>query len=251
MKISAVIITYNEARNIGRCLDSLSGLADEVVVLDSFSTDETEQICRSKGALFMQRAFAGFGRQKNLALDAATHDWVLSLDADEALGEALRASLFQLKSQPGLPSADAFSMNRLTNYCGQWIRHCGWYPDRKLRFFNRSKARWSEAEVHEKVELTTVSTTAHLRGDLLHYSYYTVEEHYTRARKYAHLGAKTALAQGKRAGWWKLAFSPLFKFLRNYILKLGFLDGRAGLTICWISALETYWKYKELNSLKG
>jgi glycosyltransferase involved in cell wall biosynthesis len=246
--LSAVIITYNEARNIGRCLDSLAGVADEIVVVDSFSTDTTEQICREKGARFLQYPFQGHIEQKNYALGQARCDWVLSLDADEALSDALRNSILTVKAQ-GL-SLDGYSMNRLTNYCGQWIHHSDWYPDRKLRLFDRRKGRWGGTNPHDKVIMTDGARTEKLDGDLLHYSYYTEEEHWARARKYAHIAAAAMLRQGRRSAWWRLVFSPALKFFRNYFIKLGFLDGRPGFRICYIAAVETYWKYRELARIQ-
>ena len=247
MPLSAVIITYNEARNIGRCLDSLAGVADEIVVVDSFSTDETEQICRDRGVRFVQHAFEGHIEQKNWALEQAAHAQVLSLDADEALSEPLRRSILAaLEHWP----ADGFTMNRLTNYCGRWIRHSGWYPDRKLRLFDRRKGRWGGTNPHDKVLIEADAAVGHLEGDLLHYSYYSVEEHVERARHYADIAARAMHRAGKRAGMASLVLRPLAKFIRNYLLKRGFLDGRAGLTICRIAALETFWKYRNLRRLR-
>ena len=248
IKLSAVIITFNEERNIGRCLDALAGVVDEVVIVDSFSTDKTEEICRAKGARFLQNRFEGFGAQKNWALMQASYPCVLSLDADEALSEELRNSILLVKNNW---QHDGYTMNRLTNYCGQWIRHSGWYPDRKLRLFDRRKGRWGDDAVHEKVIMEAGSTTGHLEGDLLHYSYYNVDEHIERVRKYADLSARAMFAQGKRTTWLKVIFSPVFKFLRNYVLKLGVLDGAAGWTICKIAAYETYLKYRTLLRLRS
>jgi len=247
MQISAVIITFNEERNIGRCLDSLTGVADEVVVVDSFSTDRTAQICREKGARFIQHAFDGHIEQKNFALSQAQFPHVLSLDADEALSDTLRQSILTVKTQW---NCEAYAMNRLTNYCGQWIWHSGWYPDRKVRLFDRRLGHWGGLNPHDKVEMDPGSTVGFLSGDLLHYSYYTVEEHYTRARKYAEIAVKAMQTRGKRGSWFRVLFSPAFKFIRNYLFRLGFLDGRAGWTICRIAALETYWKYRDLIRLK-
>jgi hypothetical protein len=171
---------------------------------------------------------------------------VLSLDADEALSEILRQSILDVKTS-GDP-ADGCHMNRLTNYCGRWIHHSGWYPDRKLRLFDRTKGCWGGLNPHDKVVMTAGSREAFLDGDLLHYSYYTVEEHYQRARKYADIAAKAMFDAGKKSSLVQLVFSPVAKFIRNYCVKLGFLDGKAGLTIAWISALETYWKY--LNRMR-
>jgi glycosyltransferase involved in cell wall biosynthesis len=246
--LSAVIITYNEARNIERCLASLHGVADEIVVLDSFSTDQTPEICRNWPRVrFLQHAFEGHIEQKNRALAAATHDWVLSLDADEALSDTLRDAILALGGSLG--SAQGYTMNRLTNYCGQWIRHSGWYPDRKLRLFDRRLGHWGGTNPHDRVEMQPGTAVRQLRGDLLHYSYYSVSEHYARARKYADIAAAAMQRQGKRGRTWQLWLSPVAKFLRNYCLKLGFLDGRAGWTICRIAALETYWKYQKLRAL--
>jgi glycosyltransferase involved in cell wall biosynthesis len=247
MDISVVVITYNEERNIGRCLASVEGIADEIIVLDSFSTDATPDLCRQYGARFFQHAFDGHIEQKNRALTFATHDWVLSLDADEALDETLRATILAQKQHPA--THDGYSMNRLTNYCGQWVRHSGWYPDRKLRLFDRRKAQWGGQNPHDKIIMDNSATTAHLKGDLLHYSYYTEQEHTERARKYARIAAQAMHARGKRASNLQVVFSPLAKFLRNYVLKLGFLDGRVGFRICWVMAWETYLKYGYLRRM--
>ncbi|MEI6408759.1 MAG: glycosyltransferase family 2 protein [Bacteroidota bacterium] len=244
IQISAVIITYNEEHNIGRCLDSLTGIVDDVVVVDSFSTDRTEGICVEKGARFIKHAFEGHIEQKNWALSQAIYPVVICLDADEALSERLRASVLDAKMNWAYTG---YSMNRLTNYCGRWIRHSGWYPDRKLRLFDRRKGRWGGTNPHDKVELDLESNEGFLQGDLLHYSYYTVEEHFERARKYAYIAAQAKQSEGKRGWWMQVVFSPLAKFIRNYIIKFGFLDGREGLMIAYISALETYWKYKGLK----
>ncbi len=247
MQCSAVIITYNEARNIGRCLDSLKGVADEIVVVDSFSTDETEAICRASNVRFFQRVFDGYAQQKNWALEQASHDFVLSLDADEALSEELRASIFSVKKDR---KHSAYALNRRTNYCGQWIHHSGWYPDRKVRLFDRKNAQWGGPAVHERLILAEPARIGFLNGDLLHYSYYTVAEHYERSKKYANIAAQAMHAKGKSGSWLNLVINPVFKFIRNYLLRRGFLDGWAGWTICRIAALETYGKYRKLLQLK-
>lgn len=246
--LSAAIITFNEERNIGRCLDSLAGVVDEVVVVDSFSTDETVAICRAKGARVVQHPFAGHIEQKNFALEQTLHPQVLSLDADEALSAELRRSILAAKADWRF---DGYRMNRRTNYCGQWIRYSGWYPDRKLRLFDRRLGHWGGTNPHDKVELNQGCTSALLEGDLLHYSHYTVEEHFSRARKYAQIGAQAMHTRGKKAHWWNLLVNPALKWVRNYLLRRGFLDGRAGWTICRIAALETFWKYKYLRDLPG
>lgn len=247
IQLSAVIITYNEERNIARCLDSLAGIADEVVIVDSFSTDRTEEICRQYADVrFLQHPFGGHIEQKNYALQQATFPYVLALDADEALSVTLKKSILQAKKNW---QYDGCTMNRLTNYCGQWIHHSGWYPDQKLRLWRKEKGKWGGTNPHDKVGMVVGSTTAHLSGDLLHYSYYTVQEHLERAEKYAVIAAEAMRQQGKGATWLNVIFSPILKFLRNYVLKGGFRDGELGYTICRISALETYWKYKILRRL--
>lgn len=248
IQLSAIIITYNEERNIGRCLDSLAGIVDEIVVLDSFSTDHTAEICQAnKGVKFVQHAFDGHIEQKNRALTLASYPYVLCLDADEALSDPLRQSVLAAKNNW---SADGYTMNRLTNYCGQWIHHSGWYPDRKLRLFDSRQGVWGGTNPHDKVILKSEATAIHLSGDLLHYSYYTIQEHRARARKYAIIAAQALHAKGKKGTLGQVIFSPAFKFLRNYILKAGFLDGRMGWVICKITAWETYLKYRTLRALR-
>lgn len=240
VQLSVVIITFNEARNIGRCIDSVQAIADEIVVVDSFSKDETEAICQKKGVRFIQHAFEGHIEQKNWALQQATFPYILSLDADEALSPEL-ADNIRITKQSW--KYDGYCMNRRTNYCGKWIRHSGWYPDRKLRLFDRRKGHWGGFNPHDRVEMNPKTAPKWLKGDLLHYSYYSVDEHYARARKYAQIAAQARRNAGKHNFWLHALLNPPAKFLRNYLIKFGFLDGKAGLTIAWISALETYWKY--------
>jgi glycosyltransferase involved in cell wall biosynthesis len=245
--ISATIITFNEERNIQRCLESLLGIVDEIIVIDSFSSDKTQEICAKYGVTFIQNAFKGHIEQKNFAIAQTNFDWVLSLDADEALSNELRQSILQVKKQADF---SAYSMNRLTNYAGKWIYHCGWYPDRKLRLFDKKTAKWGGVNPHDKIELTTNTPKLHLKGDLLHYSYYSVEEHFEKSKKYAQIAAKSLFQKGKRSSLFLIVFSPIFKFLRDYFFKLGFLDGILGFKICYISALVNFWKYKTLYNLR-
>jgi glycosyltransferase involved in cell wall biosynthesis len=229
-------------------LESLKGVADEIVVLDSFSTDKTPEICAAFGVRFFQHAFDGHIEQKNRALTLASFDIVLSLDADEALDDNLKNAIQQC-TQNWL--ADGYTMNRLTNYCGQWIHYSGWYPDKKLRLFDRTKAQWGGLNPHDKIMMTDQARIEHLEGDLLHYSYYSVEEHRERSHKYAFIGAQAMLNAGEKGYYYQLIINPLSKFVRNYILKRGFMDGKAGWTICTITALETFWKYRYLLRLQS
>lgn len=244
MKISAVIITFNEERNIGRCLQSLEGVADEIVVVDSGSTDRTEQICREAKVRLIHQAWLGYAEQKNLGNSIAENDWILSLDADEALSEELRNSLLAWKRNPD--TNFVYFVNRLTNYCGHWVRHCGWYPDQKIRFWNKKQGKW-EGLIHENIAIQMPQK--HLKGDILHYSYYTIHDHLKQLNHFTELMAQEAIEKGKKGSLLKIVFSPLVKFLKSYFLQLGFLDGYYGLVICLISAQATFIKYVKIKEL--
>lgn len=248
MELSVVIITKNEERNIGRCLASVKGIADDVVVLDSFSTDRTEAIAKEHGARFLQHAFDGHIEQKNRAITHAKHPWVLSLDADEALDERLARSINEVMAAP---TADGYTMNRLTNYCGGWIRHGGWYPDTKLRLWDSRKGRWTGINPHDRYELDAGARIAHLSGDILHYSYNSIDDHYRQVEYFTTIAAKAYLDLGKGAPLLKRLFSPVAKFIGDYLLRLGFLDGGRGFTIARISAYATWLKYRKLRALRA
>lgn len=246
--ISATVITFNEERNIGRCLESLAGVADEIIVVDSFSTDRTEEICARHGVRFFKHPFAGYTDQKNIAIEKASNRWILSLDADEALSEELKESILKVKESP---EADAYEFNRLTNYCGKWIRHGSWYPDRKVRLIDRSKGKWTGGSLHEQLLPDPNAKLKHLPGDLLHYSYYSIEDHISQVNKFTTIGARNAFEKGKKPGWFDFLIKPLFKFVRDYIFKGGFRDGYYGFVIARISAHATYLKYAKLKELTG
>lgn len=246
-QISVVIITYNEEKNIARCLDSVKDVADEIVVLDSFSTDNTQAICESKGVSFYQHKFDGHIQQKNRAITYAKHPHILSLDADEALDDTLKKSILEVKNNW---SKDGYYMNRLTNYCGHWVRHCNWYPDAKLRLWDSRKGEWTGINPHDKYELKAGDkNTGHLKGDILHYSYYSVDDHYKQVEYFTNIASKAFFEAGKKASLYKLLVNPIAKFIDHYILHLGFLDGKAGYSISKISAYATYLKYKKLRNL--
>ena len=246
VRISAVIITFNEERNIVRCLESLIGIADEIVVVDSFSKDNTEEICKSFGVKFVQHIFDGHIEQKNWAITQATFPHILSLDADEALDETLKSSILKIKENW---NHDGYSMNRLTNYCGKWIRHCGWYPDAKMRLWDSRKGEWGGDNPHDKYELVEGSSTKHIEGDILHYSYYSLEDHYRQVTYFTDILSKSQFKKGKKAPFIVLIFSPIVKFIKDYFIKKGFLDGKEGFTICRISAYATFLKYKKIRIL--
>jgi glycosyltransferase involved in cell wall biosynthesis len=247
IKLSVVIITFNEEKNIARCLDSVKTIADEIVVLDSFSKDKTEEICKTYGVQFFQHAFDGHIQQKNRAITYATSPFILSLDADEALDETLIRSVIEAKKSWKF---DGYSMNRLNYYCGKWLKHGGWYPDKKLRLWDSRKGEWGGVNPHDKYELfDKAAPTGHLKGNILHYSYYAVEEHYKQAEYFTTIAANALFKSGKKAGFVKTWISPAVRFIRDYIVKLGFLDGRYGYIACKIMAYSTYLKYKKLNQL--
>lgn len=245
--ISAVIITFNEERNIERCLKSLQGIVDEIVVVDSFSKDRTKEICEQYGVKFVEHHFDGHIEQKNWAITQATYPHVLSLDADEALDEILQQEILRVKANW---QADGYSMNRLTNYCGKWVHHCGWYPDTKLRLWDSRKGAWGGDNPHDKYELFDGDkNTQQLKGDILHYSYYTRADHYKQVEYFTTILANAQFKRGKKAPLFVLFFSPIVKFIKDYFIKLGFLDGHTGFTICRISAFATYLKYQKLRAL--
>jgi glycosyltransferase involved in cell wall biosynthesis len=249
VKLSAVIITFNEEKNIARCLQSLKDVADEIVVLDSFSADKTEEICKQYGAKFFQHKFDGHIQQKNRAITFASNKYVLSLDADEALSDELKKSIAAVKNNW---QHDGYYMNRLTNYCGQWIKHCGWYPDTKLRLWDSTKGSWGGVNPHDKYLMRDdKSNTGKLKGDLLHYSYYSIDEHIKQSGYFATIAAKAMYAEGKRANFFNLNINPAVKFIKCYFLKLGFLDGYFGFVICKITAQSTRDKYRKLKNLQS
>jgi glycosyltransferase involved in cell wall biosynthesis len=244
--LSVVIITFNEERNIGRCLESVRGVADEIVVVDSYSTDRTEEICRNYGARFIRHPFEGHIQQKNFALSQATHPCVLSLDADEALSPELKKSVLAARSGW---DADAYEMNRLTNYCGHWIRHTDWYPDPKIRLFDKRKASWGGANPHDRVELAPEASQKHIGGDILHYSYHSISQHLQQLNYFTDIGAQVAFEKGKKAPLPVMLLSPVTKFIKSYIIRRGFLDGYYGFLVCAISAFASFIKYVKLREL--
>ncbi len=248
--ISVVIITFNEERNIERCIESVKSVADEIIVIDSFSTDRTKEICENLQVRFVSHPWEGYSGSKNKGNSLAKYDWILSLDADEALSETLIQSIQEWK-QNSINKPAKF--NRLTNYCGKWVKNGGWYPDAKIRLFDRSNTCW-EGGIHEILKFNFEKEIFHLKGDCLHYSYYTVEQHYNQTEKFTSIQSKELFELGKKSPLYKLIFSPVIKFIRDYFIKLGFLDGKVGFTIARISAYATFLKYKKiriLSKLKG
>jgi glycosyltransferase involved in cell wall biosynthesis len=245
-KLTALIITFNEEKNIGRCIDSLLPVADEIVVLDSFSTDATVAIARAKGATIHQQVFAGYKQQKNAVLAIAANNYVLSLDADEMLSEELIASILLAKKQF---EYKAYSMNRCNVYCGKYIRRGLWYPDRKLRLFDKRLARWVGYNPHDRVEMNGISAIQHLKGDIIHFAFDSVEQHRQKNDKVAWLVAASMIEAGVKPQPYKIIINPLWSFLNGYFLRLGFLDGYYGWMIAWYTAGQSYHKHSRHREL--
>jgi glycosyltransferase involved in cell wall biosynthesis len=245
--ISAVIITYNEELNIERCLRSLKDIADEIIIVDSFSTDNTVDLAKSFGAQVFQQVFLGYVEQKNFALSKTKYQHVISLDADEEISESLKKSILEVKEQW---THDAYYFNRLTNYCGKWIKHTSWYPSKKLRLWDKRKGEWGGMNPHDKFVLKKGATKKYLKGDLLHFPYSSSSQHWKKINSYSRIFAESHFFKGQKIHWWSLLLKTAWRFFRDYIIKLGILDGRYGLNICRISAYETYLKYRKLLVLQ-
>jgi glycosyltransferase involved in cell wall biosynthesis len=245
-QISAVIITYNEERDIERCLKSILGVADEIIVVDSFSTDKTEDICKRYDVKFFRHPFTGYRDQKNYALSLASYDHILSLDADEALSENLKQSITAIKNDW---HSDGYSFNRLNNYCGKWIHHTSWYPDRKIRLFDSKKGKWGGLNLHETVEMVHGSKVSNLEGDLLHWAYSSYEEHLEKINNYSTLGAHEYFSAGKKSGTFSAALHSRWAFFKSYFLKRGFLDGYYGFVISTLTSYKIFLKYIKLRKL--
>lgn len=244
IKISATVITFNEEKKVERCLQSLQGVADEIIVVDSFSTDRTEAICAKYGVTFIKRAFPGYIAQKNFAVEQASHDYILSLDADEALSDELKSSILKVKAAWG--EYDGYAVNRFNNYCGKWIHFCGWYPDRKIRLWDRRKGRWGGEDPHDRVEIPA-SQLKRLKGDLLHYAYLTVDEHLRQMHRFGEVAARAKYRNGKKPVFLiHVVLNPVFKFFRKYVLQLGFLDGYYGFVFCATTSALNFYKYLRL-----
>lgn len=238
MKISAAIITFNEERNIARVIESLR-CCDEILVLDSGSNDRTAEIAKKLGARVEEASWHGYAAQKNIAAELATHDWILSLDADESLSEALEAEIWHIKKNG--PVFDGYTMPRLAQYLGRWILHSGWYPDRKVRLFDRRKAKWVGEFVHESVKVD--GRVGHLKSNLLHFTCNSLSEHLRSMDSYTTLAAQEMVSRGEVANLARLLIDPPWTFLRTYVIKLGFLDGAEGLAIAYMAAFYNLVKY--------
>lgn len=247
LKLSGVIITFNEERNIEKCLQSLINVVDEIIIVDSYSTDKTKSICKKYNTTFIEQEFLGYIEQKNFALSQATHNHVVSLDGDESLSEELQASINHLKTNW---KYDGYYCNRLNNFCGQWIKHSDWYPNKKLRVFDKTKATWAGINPHDHIVLKNKGSRAgKLAGDILHLTYQSYSEFNLKTEHFSTIAAKAYYDQGKKASIWKVVFNPAWAFFKSYFLRLGILDGFNGLVICVQTANITFLKYSKLREL--
>ena len=252
LKLSGVIITFNEERNIEQCLHSLVNVVDEIIVVDSFSTDNTKAICKRFDVKFIEQKFLGYIEQKNFALTQASYDHIVSLDGDESLSKTLQKSIIDLKSNWKF---DGYFANRFNNFCGQWIKHSDWYPNKKLRVFDRRCAEWKGINPHDNVQLHDVKAkSGHLKGDILHKTYQTYSEFNQKTEYFSTIAAKAYYDVGKKAPIWKIIWNPTWAFFKTYFLRLGILDGFNGYVIAVQTANITFLKYsklRELYKLKG
>lgn len=245
MDISAVIITSNEEKRLEPALKSLQGIASEIVVVDRFSTDDTLKLARKYTDRVFQRKWTDFADQKNFANSKASFGWILSLDADERISSELRQELLQLKETE--PECSGFSMPRQVYYLGKWIRHSGWYPDRKIRLFRRDKARWEGAYVHE--ELVIEGVVEKLEGAIHHFTYRDISEHLKRINAFSELGAKKLYARQKKCRWHHLVLLPFFRFVKTFLFRAGFLDGFAGFVISVLHGYAIFLRYAKLREI--
>lgn len=247
VKLSVVIISFNEEKDIGRCLDSVKDIADEIVVVDSLSTDKTPEICTSHGVRFISHPWEGYVNQKNFALGQAKYDHVLSLDADEALSGEMNNEILSIKKNW---QSDAYLFNRRNKYCGKWMEFTTLYPDRKLRLFDRRKGNWTGYDPHDHVEMVPGSSVKRINADLLHWAMENIEEQKRKTMNFAQVAAKAYADEG-REPWPGQAFAhSIWRFLREYIFRLGILEGKQGAWFAWYSAKYTYLKYSLIKNYK-
>ncbi len=247
-KLSVVIIAFNESHRIARCIRSVLDVADEILVVDSFSEDDTCEIAEALGAVVIREKFRGYVEQKNFAMSRATGDLILSLDADEAIDQSLQEEIKTIKKSD--EEELVYQIDRFNCYAGKWIYHGAWNPDYKIRLFSPESGRWEGLNPHDRFQPATGIRTKKLKGKILHWSYDSVAAHESKIQNFARLGANSYFVAGKRAFWWNPLISPLFRFVRDYFFKAGFLDGSAGFTIAWLTAREVRLKYQILRDLQ-
>lgn len=244
--LSIVIITKNEAKNIANCLDSIHDLSDDIIVVDSGSTDNTKDICVNYKTRFIENKFLDYSSQKNFGNSLSRHNYILSIDADESLSDKLKESIKSLHLNP--IENIAYEFNRLNHHCGKPVKFGGWYPDKKIRIWNKNFGQW-QGTIHESIFFEENPEIEHLKGDLLHYTYHTKSDHIKQAKKFSKLNAKSDFSKGKKTNIVVAYFSLINRFISTYILKLGFLDGKTGFFIAKTTARATFWRKRELLKL--
>lgn len=244
MKITATIIACNEERHIARAIESLR-CCDEIVVVDSGSVDRTVELAEKLGARVLESPWHGYAAQKNYAAERASNDWILSIDADEALSESLEGEIWTLKKKG--PAYDAYTMPRLAQYLGRWILHSGWYPDRKVRLYHRAKAKWVGDFVHESVEVN--GRVGRLESNLLHFTCDSLSEHLKSMDRYTTLAAEELVSRKEKIHLRNMILDPAWTFTRTYFFQRGFEDGLEGLTIAYMAALYTFLKYAKARNM--
>ena len=246
IKLSAVIITFNEAEHLDKCLSSLESVADEILVVDSFSTDRTKEICEKHDVRFIKQKFLGYKEQKNFAMSKARFNYIHSVDGDEALSEQLKISILEIKNNWTL---DGYYCNRLNNYCGQWIKYSDWYPDRKLRLFKKNTGEWKGINPHDSFKLYHGRKSGRLKGDLLHWIYRDYKEHKEKVERFSSIAAQSYYDLGIKSSLVKIIWRPSWAFLKAYLFRRGFLDGKNGWLISKETFNATYLKYTKLRKI--
>jgi len=246
-KISAVIITYNASGTIGKCIDALQKVSDEIIVIDSFSTDATAEICKQKNVNFFQQSWLGFGPQKNFGVSKTSYNYILSIDADEIISDELAASI---NSEKNKGFTGLYRLLFLHHYYFDFARHGASRPDSKIRMFDKTKVKWNEREVHEALVIPQGEKIKQLHGYLLHYSYNSISHQIDKLNNYTSLGAKQLFKKGKKHFLLKMIFSPPTNFIINYFIRLGFLDGVHGFVLATFAAHESFVKYAKLWELQ-
>ena len=242
VRLTVTVITFNEADHIAAALDSVVW-ADEIIVVDSHSTDGTADIARTKGVRVLVRDWPGYSEQKNFAADQASHDWVLSMDADERVTPELAREIRELLARG--PVARGYRVRRVSRYLGRWIRTTDWFPDHQLRLYDRRAGRWNGVRIHESFRLAE-GRPAQLHGELEHYAYRDIPHHLRKIDAYTSLVADEWMAQGRRASGWRIALHPPLAFVRNYVVRRGFMDGAPGLIISILNSYYVFLKYAKL-----
>ena len=247
ISLSVVIITFNEQHNIDKCLCSVEKVANEIVVIDSFSTDNTENICAKHNVTFIKNKFNGHIEQKNFAISKASHPYILSLDADERLTNKSIQDILSVKQKW---ESDAYSFKRLNNFCGHWVKYGSWYPDRKVRLFKKTAGSWQGENPHDEFITKKEATVTSLSSDILHFTFTSISQHIKQINYFTDISSQQLFKKGKKSSLLKILFSPIIKFIRDYLFKLGFMDGLYGFIIAYNSSHAKFQKYTKLYFLQ-